>query len=221
MNAMCDMNQFFVVVSIPDESSTTLAIHFMHHMLIQFRLYHLVVLEDGNPFKENSIAICQALNLNYDIFAKRNHKGISIEYFRRFLNESVTIVAEKVGLTIYFPLLTLQLAMLKIVYQLTRHMFFAVFQRSVENLIYLLISILIRYPTWFRIISTLNSIISNLLIILVTFFPLFLKFLSSIVGSLMLSVLITLEIFLSCIPMILSWFKQLFRVIFLNIKMLS
>ena len=41
--------------------------------------------------------MCQALNLNYDVLAKRNHKGLSVEHFHRFLNKSVTIAAEDRG----------------------------------------------------------------------------------------------------------------------------
>ena len=48
---------------------------------MKFGLYHLVVLDDGTPFKEVFIAMRQALNLNYDIFAKWNHKGLSVEHF--------------------------------------------------------------------------------------------------------------------------------------------
>ena len=46
--------------------------------------------------------MCQALNLNYDILAKRNHKEISVEHFHRFLNKSVTIAAEERGTTNIF-----------------------------------------------------------------------------------------------------------------------
>ena len=42
------------------------------------------------------------LNLNYDIFAKRNHKGLSVEHFHRFINKSVTIVAKELGTTNIF-----------------------------------------------------------------------------------------------------------------------
>ena len=39
--------------------------------------------------------LCQDLNLNNDILAKFNHKGLSVEYFHRFLNKSVTITADE------------------------------------------------------------------------------------------------------------------------------
>ena len=39
--------------------------------------------------------MCQFLNWNYDISAKRNHKGLSVEHFLRFLNESVYIAVEE------------------------------------------------------------------------------------------------------------------------------
>ena len=41
--------------------------------------------------------MCQALNLNYDVLAKRNYIGLSVEHFHRFLNKSVTIVVEERG----------------------------------------------------------------------------------------------------------------------------
>ena len=97
MNTIYDMNQFVVVSPVPDETSTTLASHFMQHVLMKFGIYHLVVIDDGAPFKGASVAMCQALNLNYDVLAKRNHKGISVEHFHRFLNKSVTIAVEKRG----------------------------------------------------------------------------------------------------------------------------
>ena len=43
--------------------------------------------------------MCQSLNLNYEILAKINHKGLSVEHFHRFLNKSVTIAAEDRGTT--------------------------------------------------------------------------------------------------------------------------
>ena len=46
--------------------------------------------------------MCQTLNLNYDVLAKRNHKGLSVEHFHRFLNKSVTIVEEERGTTDIF-----------------------------------------------------------------------------------------------------------------------
>ena len=102
MNSMFDMSQFVVVLPVPDESSVTLASYFMQYILMKFGLCHLVVIDDGTPFKEAFIAMCQALNLNYDILAKRNHKGLSVEKFHRFLNKSVTIAAEERGTTNIF-----------------------------------------------------------------------------------------------------------------------
>ena len=67
-----------------NESSTTLVTHSMQHVLLKFELCHPVVLDDGTPFKGTFITMCQALNLNYDILAKQNHKGMYVDYFRRF-----------------------------------------------------------------------------------------------------------------------------------------
>ena len=84
MNTVCDMSQFVVVLPVPDESSAALADHFFQHVLMKFGLCHLVVLNDGNPFKCAFVAMCKSLKLNYDILAKRNHKGLSVEHFHRF-----------------------------------------------------------------------------------------------------------------------------------------
>ena len=59
-----------------DEASATLANHFMQHILMKFEMCHIVVLDGGTTFKGASVAMCQALNLNYDILAKRNYKGL-------------------------------------------------------------------------------------------------------------------------------------------------
>ena len=83
MNVMCDMSYLVVVFSVPDENTVTLVSHFMQHVLMKFGLCHLVVL-DGTPLKKALIAIYQALNLKYDILAKRNHKGLSVEHVHRF-----------------------------------------------------------------------------------------------------------------------------------------
>ena len=104
MNTMCDMSQFVIVVPVPNESSATLSPFFMQHVLVKFVLCHLVVLDDGSPFKGAFIAMCNALRLNYDVLAKRNHKGLTVEHFHRFFNKSVTIAVEDRGTNeISFP----------------------------------------------------------------------------------------------------------------------
>ena len=95
INVMCYMSQFVVIFPVPNESSATLGSYFIQHILIKFDLCHLVVLDYGAHFKGSFIAICEALNLNYDIFTKSNHKSLTIEHFHHFFNKSVTIVAEE------------------------------------------------------------------------------------------------------------------------------
>ena len=58
---------------------------------MKFGLCHLVVIDDGNPFKGAFVAMCTALDLNYDILANRNHKGLTVEHFHRFLKSSDNI----------------------------------------------------------------------------------------------------------------------------------
>ena len=101
---MCDMRQFVVVVPVPDETSATLVDYFVQHVLMKFGMCYLIVLDDGTPFKEVFVAMWHSLHLNYEVLAKRNHKGLSVEHFHRFLNKSVTIAAEDRGtIDIFVP----------------------------------------------------------------------------------------------------------------------
>ena len=58
---------------------------------MKFDLCHLVVIDDGTPFKDAFVAMFKALDLNYEILAKCNHKGLTIENFHRFLIKAVII----------------------------------------------------------------------------------------------------------------------------------
>ena len=97
MNIMCNMIQCVVVVPVLNGSSATLAFYFMQHIFMKFGLCHLVDLDDGSPFKGAFIVMCDTLNLNYDVLAKLNHKGLTVEHFHRFINKSVTIATEDCG----------------------------------------------------------------------------------------------------------------------------
>ena len=104
MNAMYDMSQFVIVVPVTKKSSATLAENFFQHVLMKFGLYHLVVIDDGTPFKGDSVAMCTALELNYDILTKRNHKGLTVKHFHRFLNKAATIAMEdRQGNDVFVP----------------------------------------------------------------------------------------------------------------------
>ena len=52
MNTMCGIIHFVVVIPVLDESFVTLSSYFIQHVLMKFGLCHLVVLDDGTPFKE-------------------------------------------------------------------------------------------------------------------------------------------------------------------------
>ena len=58
---------------------------------MEFGLCHFVFLDNGCPFKGVFVVICKALEFNYDILAKRNHKGLIAEYFHRALNKAISI----------------------------------------------------------------------------------------------------------------------------------
>ena len=87
MNVTYDMTQFVVVVPVPNKLAYTLAEHFMYHALLQFGIYHLVILDYSSPFKDVFLTMCKALKINYDILAKRKHKGLLVDKFNRFVNK--------------------------------------------------------------------------------------------------------------------------------------
>ena len=70
MNIICDITQFVIVVPVSNISAANLAEYFMQPVLLIFGIYHLVILNDGSPFKCIFTAICKDLNINYDMLAK-------------------------------------------------------------------------------------------------------------------------------------------------------
>ena len=83
MNIMCDMTQFVIVVPVPDEIASTLVENFMQHVFLKFGICHLIILDDGSPFKGVLSVMCKALRINYDIIAKRNRKGLLVNKFNK------------------------------------------------------------------------------------------------------------------------------------------
>ena len=126
MNAMCDMIQFIVAVPAPNEGYGTLESYFMQYVLMRIGLCHMIVLDDGSPFK-GAFIMCDALNLNHNVLARRNHKSLTVEHFHRFLNKNVTIAAEDRGTNDTFFLLASLPATLRTVYQSMAPISFAVF----------------------------------------------------------------------------------------------
>lgn len=51
MNAMCNMNQFVIVVPIQDEISVIFTSYCMQYMLMKFGSFHLIILNDVTPFR--------------------------------------------------------------------------------------------------------------------------------------------------------------------------
>ena len=60
MNIMYDIIKFAVVVPVSDETSTTLANHFMQYFLLKFGMYHLFVLDDVILLKD-PLSLCARL----------------------------------------------------------------------------------------------------------------------------------------------------------------
>ena len=91
---MCNHTQFVVVVPVPGMTASVIAKYFMQEILLKFGIRHLVVMNDGTPFKGAFILACDALHLKYECVVKRDHKAVLVEKFHRFLNKVVTIAVE-------------------------------------------------------------------------------------------------------------------------------
>ena len=90
---MFDITQYGVTVSISRCTSVIISQYFMQDVLIMFGLCHLAAIDDGTPFKSVFPAMCDCLTINHEVVTKRNHKGVSVEWLHRFLNNVVTITS--------------------------------------------------------------------------------------------------------------------------------
>ena len=203
---MYDMSQFVVVVPVPDESSAILASYFMQHVLMKFGLCHLVVFDDGTPFKELSGIKCQLRH------------SCSIH---RFLNKSVTIAAGERGTTNIFVPAGIAVGyarnsvpidgtdILRSIPAIGRELKFPLYinLNAMPKLVQNNANAVLEY---LKLTDSSRSFSSSIL-----------KILSKIVGSLMLSASIILEILLFCMTSKFLWLVRLFRVIFPNIKLQS
>ena len=60
-------------------TSVIIAKYYMQDVLMKFGLCYLVVIDDSNPFKGVFIAMYDYLTINYEVVARCNYKGVSIE----------------------------------------------------------------------------------------------------------------------------------------------
>ena len=51
----------------------------MQEVLVKFGLYHLVVMDNGTPFKGFFMLARDAFQLKYECVAKRNHNAVLVE----------------------------------------------------------------------------------------------------------------------------------------------
>ena len=67
-------------------------------------LCYLVILDDGTLLKHDFVAMWKALDVNYDILAKRNHKSLIVKHFHRLINIEIIIAMENLqNNDIFFP----------------------------------------------------------------------------------------------------------------------
>ena len=63
----------------------------MEYVLLKFGVCHLVVHNNGRPFKGAFSMIFTALNLNCNALNNHYHKGLTVEHFYQFLSKTETI----------------------------------------------------------------------------------------------------------------------------------
>ena len=88
MNDWWGISQFVIIVPVTNESSVTLAENYFNMCLWSLVCVISLLL------KGDFVAMCKALDLNYNILVKRNHKELTVEYFHRFLSKAITITIE-------------------------------------------------------------------------------------------------------------------------------
>ena len=91
VNCISDLTQFAVIVPVPGMTTFITTKYFMQKVLLIFRIFHLVIMDNGTPSKGVFTVVCDYLQLKYGCVSKRNHKTVLVEKIHRFLNKTVTI----------------------------------------------------------------------------------------------------------------------------------
>lgn len=97
MNAMCDLTQFIVSIVVSNANSTVLAKLFMEQVVLTFGMVAVVVVDADSKFLGNFSAMCDILDIKLWPLTRGNHKGLSVERYHRFLNQTQTIAGQDRG----------------------------------------------------------------------------------------------------------------------------
>ena len=97
LNAMCDITQFAVATPTFNTTAAHMATLFMENVVLTFGMCAVVVIDDGSPFKGVFKELCDILRIQYWVLARKNHKGLSVERFHRFMNKVETIAGTDRG----------------------------------------------------------------------------------------------------------------------------
>lgn len=94
---LMNMYQCVVYVAITMEKASYLAYMFMEHALLKFGLCVMVAINNGIEFYDTFKKMYKALNIQFHIIAKRNHKVIGLERFLKQFNLSEKILTKERG----------------------------------------------------------------------------------------------------------------------------
>ena len=97
MNSMCDLTQLIVSSPTLDIDTASLAQIFVSDVIINFRVYSVVLIDDGSTFKSVFVGICNSLNINNWCLSRGNHRGNLVERYHRFLNKTQAINSNNRG----------------------------------------------------------------------------------------------------------------------------
>ena len=102
MNSICDLTQFIVSSSALDIGAAFLVQLYVSDMVVNFRMCNVVLIDDFSAFKIVFVGLCTSLYINHWCLSRGDHRGNSVERYRRFLNKTQAInVNDQVTHNIY------------------------------------------------------------------------------------------------------------------------
>ena len=85
---MCDLTQFVVSTITTETHAEYFAKLFMENVVLLFGMVLILVVDDNSRFKIVFKYMCASLVIIYWPLVRRNHKGMRVEKYHRFLNKT-------------------------------------------------------------------------------------------------------------------------------------
>ena len=102
MNCICDLTQFLISIFVNDAISKILEKFFIEQVVLSFGMVEVVVVDADIKFFTLFKAMYVALDIEFWPLARGNHKGLSVERYRQFLNKTQAISGTETGTHLSF-----------------------------------------------------------------------------------------------------------------------